>query len=342
VERFAEAVEAIRQTPFQVRPGEPQPKSYYKALFEEPSPRQRQAVASRMTYMRDVFEFGHVDPRGLDVLEAGSGFGVGLAACACLGARTATGVEIVGWQVEWARECARRLPGGLGERIASHVGSVTEMPVEDASADVVLSLEAISHYYDHRPFLDEVRRVLRPGGVLIVSDHNNALNPRTRRENERLWASHEIDPRTYVHPKGDGNYNPWLLAEHRRRIAVERQPSIDEETSWQIALNTAGMLRAEVEAAADLFVETGELPQQPYVPGTVSVHPDHEMVMERMFDPWALGRELRELGFVARVRGHWAGASGKRLHRTADTLLGALSPLTMRTARGFRIAAVRA
>jgi ubiquinone/menaquinone biosynthesis C-methylase UbiE len=44
------------------------------------------------------------------------------------------------------------------------------MPYDDGSADIVLSIEAISHHLDVPASIDEARRVLRPAGALIIAD----------------------------------------------------------------------------------------------------------------------------------------------------------------------------
>lgn len=47
--------------------------------------------------------------------------------------------------------------------------SVTELPFKDGSYDTVLCTQVIEHVADHRALLREAFRVLRPGGVIIVS-----------------------------------------------------------------------------------------------------------------------------------------------------------------------------
>jgi SAM-dependent methyltransferase len=44
-------------------------------------------------------------------------------------------------------------------------------PLPDASADIVLSTQVLEHVADPRAYLDECRRLLRPGGRLILSTH---------------------------------------------------------------------------------------------------------------------------------------------------------------------------
>jgi hypothetical protein len=62
-----------------------------------------------------------------------------------------------------------------------------------------------------------------------------------------------------------------------------------------------------------------------------------EMVMERLFNPFTLARELTERGFDVRLRGYWGGAGGSRIVRFADAVLRSASTITMPIARAFRI-----
>lgn len=53
-------------------------------------------------------------------------------------------------------------------------GTCTSLPFDAASFDVVVSFETIEHIHEQAEFLDEVRRVLKPDGVLIVSSPDRA------------------------------------------------------------------------------------------------------------------------------------------------------------------------
>jgi len=339
VDDFGRAMDVARATPFGERPGDPTPWGYYGALLAANGDREAEE-RKRLGYYEDLFRVARVDPDGKDVLEAGSGFGIGLISVACLGARSVTGVELVAWQAEWARACVARLEPPLRERIRIEIGNVGALPLGPASLDVVLSLEAISHYLDYEPFLREAARVLRPGGTLIVSDGNNILNEGIRRRTEEMWAEHEADPRTAPRTVPEGEYDPWQLVDHRRRIALGAEPGLADEDAWMIALNTSGMVSAEVVDAAHRFRESGVAPSRPYRQGTLIVHPEQEMVIERLFDPYELGDEIAAHGFDVRVRGHWAGASG-RGRRVVNDALASLGRATMRFARGFRIVATK-
>ncbi len=54
-------------------------------------------------------------------------------------------------------------------------GDATEIPLPDASIDVVACFETIEHVGEHDRLLDELRRVLVPGGVLVISSPNKLI-----------------------------------------------------------------------------------------------------------------------------------------------------------------------
>lgn len=51
-------------------------------------------------------------------------------------------------------------------------GNLAALPVRDGGVDVVANLQVIEHLWDQEGFLAECRRVLRPGGTLIVTTPN--------------------------------------------------------------------------------------------------------------------------------------------------------------------------
>lgn len=51
-------------------------------------------------------------------------------------------------------------------------GSADKIPLSDKTVDVVVSFETIEHHDNHTAMLIEIKRVLKPGGVLIMSSPN--------------------------------------------------------------------------------------------------------------------------------------------------------------------------
>jgi ubiquinone/menaquinone biosynthesis C-methylase UbiE len=112
------------------------------------------------------------DWSGKDVLEAGCGIATDGINFARHGARY-TGIDFSDSAVELAR---RRfaLEGVPGQIIQA---SVTELPLTDESQDLVYSNGVIHHIPDTQGTIDEMYRVLRPGGrALVMVYHRDSLN----------------------------------------------------------------------------------------------------------------------------------------------------------------------
>jgi SAM-dependent methyltransferase len=100
--------------------------------------------------------------RGLDVLDVASGEGYGSALLAQV-ARSVIGVELSDDAVAHASTAY------VAPNLRFQQGDARNLPLADASVDAVVSFETIEHFYEHEQFIAEIRRVLRPGGLLIIS-----------------------------------------------------------------------------------------------------------------------------------------------------------------------------
>src|SRR5256712_9260629 len=102
---------------------------------------------------------------GKSVLDIASGEGYGAALLATV-AKSVMGVDIDPASVEHARHIY------YNPRLNYVVGSCDSVPLPDASFDVVTSFETIEHHDKHDEMLDEIKRVLKPGGALVISSPN--------------------------------------------------------------------------------------------------------------------------------------------------------------------------
>ncbi len=104
---------------------------------------------------------------GRRVLDIACGEGYGSFALSRTAA-SVTGVDISDEAVEHARAAYGNGAGNL----SFLVGSAARIPLDDASVDVVVSFETIEHHDQHDEMLREIKRVLRPDGLLIMSSPN--------------------------------------------------------------------------------------------------------------------------------------------------------------------------
>ncbi len=99
---------------------------------------------------------------GCDVLDIASGEGYGSALLAQV-ARSVVGVEYSG---QTARLAAANFPRA---NLCFLQGDARAIPLAAGCVDAVVSFETIEHFNRQDEFLREVRRVLRPGGIFVVS-----------------------------------------------------------------------------------------------------------------------------------------------------------------------------
>jgi SAM-dependent methyltransferase len=117
------------------------------------------------------------DLRGRDVLEVSCGRG---GACSYIarycGPRQVTGIDLASRAVAFCRKHHRY----RGLRFIT--GDSERLPVPRSSIDVVVNVEASHCYPSGERFLAEVRRVLRPGGRLLLADLRPAVQVPAWRE----------------------------------------------------------------------------------------------------------------------------------------------------------------
>lgn len=103
------------------------------------------------------------------VLEVGSGSGFYSAAVA----RSVPGgrLELLDLQPEMLRKARRRLEAGGLSNAGYTLADAGRLPFEEHSFDVVLLVTVLGEIADRKSFLREAGRVLKPGGVLSVSEH---------------------------------------------------------------------------------------------------------------------------------------------------------------------------
>jgi ubiquinone/menaquinone biosynthesis C-methylase UbiE len=289
-------------------------------------------------YALDLLSVADRPLEGQRVLDAGCGYGLLLVVCGFEGAGEMQGIDIDSRAIAFANEYKRLLPSNIAERLVIRSGDVTRLPFPDASFDIVTAVEAISHYLDVSQGLTEIARVLRPGGALVVSDGNNGRNRRYARMIRELWVAAEEGPGDRIigtHSVG----KPYR--DRRADLIRELSPDLTDAAVSELAAATAGYVRDEIREAVEAYDRAGTTPPAKRQDGGPPVDPDGA-THERLFDPYELAATLEEHGFEhVRVRGYWGGAGGRPAVRLANTLLAAGSRVTMRTAKAFRIRAIR-
>jgi SAM-dependent methyltransferase len=116
-----------------------------------------------------------------------------------------------------------------------HHEDVTQLSIASASVDAVLSFEVLEHVPDYKAALREFQRVLRPGGMLLVSVPFLPLS------NENLTRAvcdadgsvrHLLEPEYHGDPMADAGclayyHFGWAILDDLRTAGFDRVGSLD-------------------------------------------------------------------------------------------------------------------
>lgn len=118
--------------------------------------------------------------RVLDIA-CGEGYGANLLA------QTAAQVVGVDRDAETVRHAAAKY---RGRNVRFCEGSCTEIPCADGTIDLVASFETIEHIAEHDRFLEELKRVLVPDGLVVISSPDKA---QYRKGSNGANSFHEVE-----------------------------------------------------------------------------------------------------------------------------------------------------
>jgi 2-polyprenyl-3-methyl-5-hydroxy-6-metoxy-1,4-benzoquinol methylase len=124
-----------------------------------------------MRRMREVLEaVRNVHKNDANILEVGCGTGWLSAKLAEFG--TVMGVDL---GVESIRYASAKLPS-----IDFKAGDILELDLPVNHFDIVVTLETLSHVADKNAFMDKMARLLKPGGILILTTQNKFVFDRCK------------------------------------------------------------------------------------------------------------------------------------------------------------------
>lgn len=161
-------------------------------------------------FRREARNVGQHLRSGCNVLEVAPGPGFFAIELAKLGDFRITGLDISQTLVEIAKENARN----EGVNIDFLLGNAAAMPFADESFDIAYCSAAFKNFSEPVKALDEMHRVLRPGGTAIVADlcKDASLD--------------EID--TYVKQSGRSKIDAWLTKWTFRHLLLKRAYTKDD------------------------------------------------------------------------------------------------------------------
>ncbi|MEO8102460.1 MAG: class I SAM-dependent methyltransferase [Betaproteobacteria bacterium] len=208
---------------------------------------------------------------GKQVLDVACGEGYGSA----LMSRRAAQVHGVDLSAE-AIEHARRAYAGR-PNLQLTEASCTHLPFEAASFDVVVSFETIEHIREQAEFLDEIRRVLKADGVLILSSPNKAEYADKRGFNNAFHVKELYRPELEALLAPRFAHTRWLS--QRNAFVSLIAPEAPEPTggeSLTVSQSAADQPAAALPALYELVVAGNDAAALAALPLRVSVFSDAE------------------------------------------------------------------
>lgn len=111
---------------------------------------------------RYYFVVNQIDLAGKKVLDIASGEGYGSQILSQY-AKHVTGVDISSEAIDYSNEKYQ------SPNLNFLLGDAARIPLDNNSVDVVVSFETIEHHDKHIEMMNEIKRVLNPEGILVIS-----------------------------------------------------------------------------------------------------------------------------------------------------------------------------
>jgi len=175
---------------------------------------------------------GEAPSAPIHVVDLGCGVGASLCYLASELPIRGTGVTLSPIQVEIARR--QIADAGLSSRVVCVEGDYSNLPAGVSTADLAYAIESFVHAPSPGAFFDQCRRLLRPGGLLVVCDDvrgsvDDAAAERTVDEFCRGWHVNTLlgtqelrdmaDAAGFAH-ESTRDLTPYLELRRRRDVAI--------------------------------------------------------------------------------------------------------------------------
>jgi ubiquinone/menaquinone biosynthesis C-methylase UbiE len=182
--------------------------------------------------------------QGRTVLDAGCGLGYGTAIMARAGALAAYGVDIDVDAIMRAHEQFSDEAGFGG-------GDLLALPFPRDAFDLVVCFEALEHVADPERALDELHRVLRSEGVLVVSSPNRGVYPSGNPFHLHEYTSEELEETLN---KRFDNVRVMRQSVHLTSLITDDRGVVAEDPEVEVA---ASLRKLEPQAPGEEMIAIG-------------------------------------------------------------------------------------
>lgn len=219
------------------------------------------------------------------VLELGSGYGFNLLIMKFLGFQKVHGVELVKSVNDTAVEVLKLAKKHMDINVddcTTTCGDAESTDFKNEQFQNIVAIESISHIPSFDRFMREINRILKPNGMVVVSDGNNICCPYYRRNLQKTWTkTREKD---------------LIIRVQTLRTAY---PDLDPHLCASIALHTELLSLDDAKAAVPAIVKTNKLPMNLYFEGYAPIQAQTGTWAEYGFEPPKLAKDVQKYGFSA-------------------------------------------
>ena len=174
-----------------------------KTMFDELG--RLQKARKTVAVILDALRQAGIDPRETRLLDIGCSTGILTRHYAEFFGKV-VGIDIDAGAVEWARQ------NRAADNVAYRVGDSMDVPFLTGEFDLVTCTHIYEHVPDAQRMLDEIHRVLRPGGLCYLAAENRL----------RVWDGHYNLPFVTVLPRPLANLYVRVTGRGQRRYETHR------------------------------------------------------------------------------------------------------------------------
>jgi len=225
------------------------------------------------------------------VLDLACGYGINTLILRLLGVKSVVGVDYDDKKTKTAQSLAEQ----CGVSSATFLqGIAHQLQFDDASFTGVVVTSAISHFYHLEDTLDEIYRVLKPGGVLVIHDDTNALHLPTRRKMRAIWRKSEYGLLDEIERLG----LKQNFFQMRQGIIRELSPELSSEQAIRLAHQSRGWTANDLQA---YLAAKQKGARHCVTPRFRCIDPVTAIPQEQLLNPFTVLRLLRKRGFTAEL-----------------------------------------
>lgn len=225
------------------------------------------------------------------ILDLGCGFGLMATIFGLYGSREVVGYDLNEEKILLFKKMLFYLNSEI-KNVKPVLGDSSKIEYPGGYFDVIIANETLSHVKEIEKTIQEVHRVLKPGGCFLIRDGNNSLFLLGKIMRRRFWKRIEQGP---VDPSWFRSTDiPFPYVEVRQKMILDQFPQMDTQKAKLLSKKTVGMCGIEIFEAVREFEEKGEISKRPkfrYRNPITGEFPEKEI------NPFRLGGLVKKMGF---------------------------------------------